>query len=923
MIRRLLAALTAAAPVLMPAAVAANTPPAPMVTGVDVIAAHQLIGPSPSQFLTDLPGLPLSRARVRESLDRLWALGIFESVEVEMVPEPGGVRLRYRLSRSPHLESLDWTGDLGLAAADLAAAAALALGGPADPARLERARADVLARLRRDGYLGADARLDVRENPATNGRAVIFDVTAGKEAYVGRVDISGLARAEEKPLRKALGLSEGDVFRERPYRDGLRAFEEELRAQGFFESRVTPQQSPWDPAANRVDLTLQVVEGPLTLVKFVGRHELKEKLLRERLTFAEAPVVDEVEVRAGAEQIVRAYREEGYHFVSVTGELAGDATTRIVTFAIDEGPRVTVESITFEGATTVPPERLREQMQTRPPGVIPFGAFRGLFVEEQLIRDVQGLRQYLRTQGFASAEVGPARTTFGNDRSRAQIVIPVVEGRRQSVAGVVVIGSKVVPSDRIHRAIGFQAGDPWDGVRAEEARRRIEQLYQRRGYRGTSVSLTTAETFGGVQVTYTVQEGELTRVGQILISGLTKTRPDIVRRELPFKPGDPLAAVDLAEARRRLDATRLFDRVDVEPQGDANAPFRNVAIMLREAKPWRVEFGAGYSTDEGFRGFVTLGHDNLFGTGRSIALRERVSQKGYRTELEYREPWIFGSEWRGEAIGFGERKDEIGYVSERMGTTLTAQRELLREFFRPEEPTDHPPNLRGGLRYRLERFQRSDIDPDLLVEGGIEARDDLVTSLMPFLVLELRDQPTDPRHGSFHYVSFEVGSSALGGEVDFVKFQLEDSLFFSWPPPMVLALSSRIGLAAPYGGSDALVIEDRFKAGGSTTIRGYKLDKVGPLAAGGDPLGGNLRILLNLEWRFPIYRWLGGAAFFDVGAVTPEVKDFSFSDFYPGVGGGLRITTPIGPIRLDVGYGLRPIRNDDRIQVYLTIGHAF
>lgn len=923
MIRRLLAALVATAPVLMPAPVAGNTPPAPMVTAVEVIAAHQLLGPPPGQFLTDLPGLPLSRARVRESLDRLWALGIFESVDVEMVPEPGGVRLRYRLSRRPHLESLDWTGDLGLAAADLAAAAALALGGPADPARLERARIDVLARLRREGYLGADARLDVRENPATNGRAVIFDVTAGKEAYVGRVDISGLARAEEKPLRKALGLSEGDVFRERPYRDGLRAFEEELRAQGFFESRVTPQQSPWDPAVNRVDLTLQVVEGPLTLIKFEGRHELKEKLLRERLTFAEAPVVDAVEVRASAEQIERAYREEGYHFVAATGELGGDATTRLVTFVIDEGSRVTVESITFEGAAAVAASRLRAEMQTRPAGVIPFGAFRGLFVEDQLIRDVQALRQYLRTQGFASAEVGPARTTFLNDRTRAQIVIPVVEGPRQRVAGVVVIGNNVVPSDRIHRAIAFRAGDPWDGVRAEEARRRIEQLYQRRGYRGTSVSLTTAETFGGVQATYTVQEGELTRVGQILISGLTKTRPDIVRRELPFEPGDLLTAVDLAEARRRLDATRLFDRVDVEPQGGANAPFRDVAILLREAKPWRVEFGAGYATDEGFRGFVTLGHDNLFGTGRSISLRERVSQKGDRTELEYREPWIFGSEWQGEAIAFREGKQEIGYVSQRMGTTLTAQRELLRKFFRPEEPTDHPPSLRGGLRYRLERFQRSDIDPDLLADDGIQERDDLVTSLMPFLVLELRDQPTDPRHGSFHYLSFEVGTAALGGDVDFVKFQLEDSLFFSWPPPTVLALSSRIGLAAPYGRSDALVIEDRFKAGGSTTIRGYKLDKVGPLDASGNPLGGNLRILLNLEWRFPIYRWLGGATFFDVGAVTPEVKDFSISDFYPGVGGGLRITTPIGPIRLDVGYGLRPIRNDDRVQVYLTIGHAF
>jgi outer membrane protein insertion porin family len=159
--------------------------------------------------------------------------------------------------------------------------------------------------------------------------------------------------------------------------------------------------------------------------------------------------------------------------------------------------------------------------------------------------------------------------------------------------------------------------------------------------------------------------------------------------------------------------------------------------------------------------------------------------------------------------------------------------------------------------------------------------------------------------------------------VDFVKFRLEDSWFIPWPPPTVLAFSTRLGLAAPYGRSDALVIEDRFKAGGSTTVRGYKLDKVGPLDFAGNPVGGNLQLLLNLEWRFPIYRWLGGVTFFDAGAVTPEIKDFSFNDFFPGVGGGLRITTPIGPIRLDVGYALRQVRQDTRIQVYLTIGQAF
>jgi outer membrane protein insertion porin family len=923
MTRRLLAALAATVPVFMSAIVAANTPPTPTVVAVEVISPHRTIGPQPEQALADLVGRPLSRARVRESLDRLWALGVFDRVEVEMVPEGDGVRLRYLVSRRPRVERVDWTGDLGLDAADLAASAALAIGGPAEPERLERARADVIARLRREGYLGANVWVDARENPETNGRVVTFVVAAGFEAYVGKVQIDGLARAEEKPLRKALGFSEGDVFRERPYREGLRAFDEELRKQGFFEARMTPRQSTFDPALNRVDVTLEVVEGPKTIVEFVGRDALKESELREKLTFGEAPVLDDIEVRASAEQLARAYREAGYHFVEVTGTLGGDAATHHVRFDIKEGPRVTVERIDFDGLTLMTPDKLRDQMQTRPAGLIPFGIFRGLYVEEQLTRDMQVVRQYLRTQGFAAAEVGPPRTSFSDDQTHARIVIPIVEGPRTRVVGVVVTGTKLVPLDLVRKAIGFRAGDPWDGTRAEESRRKIEQLYQRRGFRGTTVSLTSAETPAGFQATYAVQEGQVTRVGQILVSGLTATKLDIVMREMPFKYGDPLTAVDLAEARRRLDATRLFDRVDVEAQGDPEAPYRDVAVTLREAKPWRLEFGGGYDTDEGFRGFVTIGYDNLFGTGRSIALRERVSQKGNRTELQYREPWIFGTEWQAEAVGFWQSTQEIGYVSDGLGMTFTVQRELLRELFRPEEPTDHPGSLRAGFRYRLQQYRRHDIDPELLQPGGIEERNDLVTSVMPSLALELRDLPSDPRRGSYHYTSFEFGTTALGGTVDFVKFRLEDSFFFPWPPPTVLALSSRLGLAAPYGVSNALVIEDRFKAGGSTTVRGYKLDKVGPLDAAGDPLGGNFQLIFNIEWRFPIYRWLGGVTFFDAGAVTPKIKDFSLNDFYPGVGGGLRITTPIGPIRLDVGYALRQVEHDNRIQVYLTIGQAF
>jgi outer membrane protein insertion porin family len=922
MILRVLAATMVAGAVVLPGPASPQAPApqsaTPTVSGVEVTSPHRLPSPPPEQFVADLTGRPLSRARVRESLDRLWALGIFESLEVEAIPEPGGVRLRYRVARSPHVERLAWQGDLGLDPPDLAATAALALGGAADPTRLERARSEVLARLRREGYLAATVRLESVANPATNGRAVTFVVRAGERSRVGRLTIAGLARAEAAPLHKALGLEEGDRFHERRLRDGVRAVEQALHEQGFFEARLTPREPAWDAATNRVDVTVDVVEGPLTRVEFPGRQEVAEKTLRERLTFAEGGAVDDVEVRASAEQIERAYREAGHHFVRVEGAFETDAAGRRVRFEIEEGPRVTVESITIEGLTTIPAQRLREQMQTRTPGLLA----RGLYVEERLAQDVRTLRQYLKTQGYGAAEVGSPRTTFSEDRTRARIVLPVVEGPRRMVANVTVTGHQAVPLPRILDAIGLRPGDPWNDLKADDGRRKVEQLYQRRGYHGTTVSLTTSESAGAVSVSYAVQEGELTRVGRVLISGLTETKPYVVERELPFGPGDPLTAVDLAETRRRLDATRIFDRADVEPRGTGAEPFRDVQISLREAKPWRLEFGAGYATEEGFRGFVTLGHDNLFGTGRSVSLTERISERGDRTELQYREPWILDSVWQGEAVAFRERKQEIGYVTERLGTTLTARRDLLTQLFRPDEPTDHPGSLRSSLRYRLEEFRRSDIDDELLTEG-ITTRDDLVSSLAPSLALELRDNPVDPKHGSFHFVAFEVGSTALGGNVNFLKFRLEDSWFFSWPPPTVLAVSTRLGLAAPFGGTDDLVIEDRFKAGGSTTIRGYRLDRVGPVDSANNPVGGDLQVLLNLEWRFPIWRFLGGAVFFDVGAVTPRVSDFALSELYPGAGAGLRITTPIGPVRLDLGYALRQLRDEDRLQVYLTVGHAF
>jgi outer membrane translocation and assembly module TamA len=156
-----------------------------------------------------------------------------------------------------------------------------------------------------------------------------------------------------------------------------------------------------------------------------------------------------------------------------------------------------------------------------------------------------------------------------------------------------------------------------------------------------------------------------------------------------------------------------------------------------------------------------------------------------------------------------------------------------------------------------------------------------------------------------------------------VKSELSTSWFFSWLPPTVFALSGRLGLAGPFGGTDSLPIQDRFFAGGATSVRGFPENKLGPLDAAGDPVGGNALVVVSAEWRFPIWRWLGGAVFIDAGAVTPEVSDLEWSAFKSGAGAGLRVATPVGPIRLDVGYALQPIPSESRAQVYLTVGFPF
>jgi outer membrane protein insertion porin family len=905
----------------------AGAAPPPSVVGVELVSPHALPEARVRAALGPLAGRPRSREEVRASLARLWSLHLFDDIRVEEQPVPGGVRLLYHLARRPWVERVAFRGDLGasrgdlgagrgdlaLDVADVAAAAGLAIGGDASPERLARARQAVIDRYAAEGY--PDARVDVETEatPASNARAVTVVVDAGARVRVGEVRVHEAARLGAETIRRFFPLEPGDRYRANAVRAAVEAVEAALRDRGFFEARVTLGQTRPHPRSGRIHLDLTVHEGPHARIEFDGVAAIPQPRLRERLTFADSRVVDEFEVRASARQIVAAYHEQGYAFAEATGTLTGDGGDRgdrVVLFRVVEGPRVTVADVTLTGDTGLPADALRERMETRRPGLLGGGHYRAAAIEQ----DVRVLQGALEARGFPDARVGPADVRLSDDRRQAHVTIPIDAGPRVTVGVVDVTGHVTVASDDVMNALRLEPGAPWSRAATDEARRALERLYARRGYHHAQVEYDARRRAGVVDVTFSVHEGEPTRIGRVLVSGLVLTRRPIVDRELPFAEGQPFDPDALVEAQRRLGTLGPFDRVDIEPLRPPAEPFADVHVTVRERPPWHVDFGLGYTTFEGARAFVELGHDNLFGTARTATFRQRVSERGNRTDLRYGEPRIAGTRWDGSAELLREERQEIGYDLERLGGALAVQRELFPERIR---------GLRTLIRYEIAQVDRFDVDRTLAGAEIVTGRERIAT-LTPELTLERRDRPLDPAAGSFHLLSLRAGDRALGSDASFLKARVESQWFFGWLRPTVVALSARIGLAGAYDDTVALPIEERFFAGGSTTVRGYRENRLGPLDDKGNPTGGNALAVFNAEWRFPIWRFLGGAVFVDTGAVASEVGRLEPGDLKAGIGGGLRVITPIGPLRIDVGYPLDTIpRHEREARIYLSVGHPF
>jgi len=926
--------------------------------------------PSLIDLVETRPGANLSMAAVRESIAHLYSLARFQDVQVEAVHAADGtVSLRYNLIAVRAADRVEFRGALGLSEGLLRDTVTERFGRTPQPARAQEV-ARALEKLYEDrGYFRASIRPGSAELHNPERTILTFEIEAGPQARIGEVEVVGDPRASQPELLSRLDVAPGGAYERERLNARLNDYQSRLKRRGYLQAAATHSVRLSDDG-RIANLTLDIQSGPTVRVTFEG-DPLPADRRNALVPFEQEGSVDEDLLEDSVQRIREYLNQQGFWRaeVSVRPEQTDEALT--IVFSVRKGPvyRVAPEGVQIAGNNAVSSDEIRPLVVLKPGD---------LYVASHLDATVGALVRLYRTKGFRWVDVKSSESEAGGDAAAALLRpgIVISEGPRAVLAEVTVTGAKALSEAEIRRTLQLQIGQPYYEPSITAARDAVQLEYLNLGFSNVQVTLmpSLSEDRTRVGLGIAIAEGVQTLVDHVIIVGNRRTSEAVIRREVLLQPGAPLGLRDVLESRRRLSALGLFRRIDVRQIEHGPAARRDVLVTVEEAPATSVGYGGGLEAGKVLRagtagggaeerlefaprGFFDIGRRNLGGRNRSINLFTRVSVRPkdvpddpaadgrglafneYRVVGTYREPAAIL--WNADLMltGAVERGQRTSFNFARRGVTA----ELLRRITR---------TIRTSGRYsfgttrtfdeRLSEEEQSQIDrlfPQvrLSIFSGAVSRD-------------TRDDLVEPSSGAFLSGEASAATRGLGGQVGFLKTYLQGSWFKKLPGPrgIIFATRASVGLAdglpreaaptdadgRPIAG-DPIVIEDlpaseRFFAGGDTTIRGFALDTVGvpkTISPRGFPRGGNAVLVMNAELRIPVWKELGAALFSDGGNVFERVTDFEQAELRGSGGFGVRYRSPIGPVRVDLGFKLDRREFGGRLEprraLHFSIGQAF
>jgi outer membrane protein assembly complex protein YaeT len=610
-----------------------------------------------------------------------------------------------------------------------------------------------------------------------------------------------------------------------------------------------------------------------------------------------------------------------------------------------EGGAVRVKSIKFNGVKAVKAGQIRSVLATVQSSKIPWGS-KHYFTREQFEADLKRIVAFYKDRGYPDAKVTSFDVKLNDKQDAVDVTVNIEEGQPIVVEVVEYVGFDPVPPARMNalRSRGpLFEGAPLDRAVAQAMREAALDEIKDNGFPYGTVRLTErpGQNERSRVLTLTATPGTLARYGEIRVDGNTTVSDNVVTRQLTFRPNWRYRVSQLQESQRRLYNLETFQFANIEPiitEGE-QPEIVPIKVTVTEGKHRKVNFGLGYGTEEKARAAVDWRHVNFFGGARTLQFEGKFSALTKGGRANFRQPYLFSPRNALLLSAQSWYRDEPAYDLSTRGGRIAAE----RTFARPGPFSRRSASSSIALAYtnEFQTYQVSELARNTpsfhktLISLGLDPLTGTGRGVLSSLAFNYHrstaDSTVNARRGYTLDAHLEQAGRAFRGDFDFVETILEGRAYAALGDRAVVAIKARGGsIGVPRGENLKVPFFRRYWLGGATSLRGWGRFDVAPLFEG-LPIGGHTMFESSAEVRVPIWGDLSGVLFADAGNVWTNAWDFNLGDLRYDVGPGLRYMTPIGPIRVDVGYQLKRIPGllvdgkpePRRFRFHFSIGQAF
>jgi len=739
---------------------------------------------------------------------------------------------------------------------------------------------------------------------AADNKVISFEVTGNQTISAGRIVLLVQTKA-------------GQAYSE----DILSEDVKRLVATGLF-SDIVPKV---EEVSGGVKITIQVKENPtIKEIKFTGNKRYNRKLLRDESGLTVGQLYEKAKALEARDRVAGYYLKKGFLFTEVELEVTETSPTQVnLNFKVQEGVIARVTKISISGNKSIKRSKIEKVLtiKKRSPLVFRLGTFK----EEALNNDRQQIEKIYKKAGFADVKVTSEVKRY---KKTLEVVYTIEEGKRYILGLVKLSGNLISPEAELKKVLSKKTGDPYSEEAVAFDGNNLASFYRDQGYLTCRVEPVAVYNSGAnaVDLTYQIEPGGIIEIEEINITGNTRTKDKVLRREIKVTPGDRFNGAKLRKSIGNLRDLNYFEDVSVQPQEGSAPDKANLRFDVKEKeRTGNLLFGLGYSTVDELVGFVSVEQTNFdwhnppsfVGGGQNLRVSAEFggTRQGY--SLSFFEPYL--NDW---PLSFGfdlysRAKDWSEYSEERVGADL-------RFGWRISE------YWRLNLTPRVEDVTISDIQPGAPAEYLLEEGAKQSNSLTFSLARDTRDSRLRTTTGTNQEISLKYVGDFLGGDHNFWKTEYEFTYYHPLPKDFIFSTHALFAYASGLNAGTDLPFYERYFCGGAKTVRGYEERSLGPLYVGGSfdgvAKGGNLMAVANIEVAKPIYENILSLVFFaDAGQTFLGSSTFDFSEMKVGVGVGVRIKVPLFaiPLKLDYGYALDPLPGESPGRLHFSIDYWF